>query len=120
MYTENELFFPHYIIPSLAELRGSKWQALVERIAKLPEKHEETIAFMQMMVDLNGCLSCETDSYRAMRGCAPCTYQTIRRYRGTDDELLAAFQDALMKVRQFANNNQRVGSQIQNHIVDYN
>jgi len=102
MYTNNELLFPHRAIPTLRGLRGPRWQALVDHVASLPETHEETLAFMLMMIRLNGCLGCETDSYRAMRGCAACAAQTLRRYKGTDEELLAAFDDALADVRAFA------------------
>ena len=88
MYTDNALLFPRHAIPALKSLRGPEWQALVERVLALPETHEETLAFMLMMIRLNGCLDCETDSYRAMRGCAPCAQQTLRRYKGRDTDLL--------------------------------
>lgn len=101
MYTNNELYFPHHVIPSLQNLRGAKWQSLVQRVMQLPECHEETIAFMQMMANLNGCVNCETDSYRAMRGCMACAHQTLRRFKGTDDDLLAAYEEALEQVRAF-------------------
>jgi hypothetical protein len=105
MYTSNELFFPHSAIPSLRKLRGEKWRGLVEDVLKLPETHENTLAFMLMMVRLNGCMACETDSYRAMRGCAACTVQTLRRYKGDDDELLEFYQQALEDVQMFARQN---------------
>lgn len=98
MYTKNELMFPHYVIPHLSEARGESWQKLVDRVLSLPETHEETLAFMLMMIRLNGCLPCETDSYRAMRGCAMCSLQTLRRFKGSDDELLAGYQEALDEV----------------------
>lgn len=110
MYTDNELYFPYDIIPSLAKLRGERWQALVRRIMTLPEQHEETLAFMQMMVRLNGCLTCETDSYRAMRGCAACTHQVLRRFKGSDDDLIERFEAALEEVRKFADQNERIAS----------
>lgn len=109
MYANNELLFPHYVIPSLKSLRGPKWQALVERVALLSEFHDETLAFMLMMIRLNGCLPCETDSFRAMRGCAACAHQTLRRYKGSDDELIAAFDHALAEVRTYANSHPRTG-----------
>jgi hypothetical protein len=105
MYTDNDILFPHHVIPTLKRLRGKDWANLVERISKLPENHEETIAFMVMMVRLNGCMSCETDSYRAMRGCTACAQQTLRRWKGEDSELLDMFQKALVDVRKWANNN---------------
>jgi hypothetical protein len=102
MYAENELLFPHHVIPVLKKLRGPQWQALVEQILLLPQYHEETLAFMLMMIRLNGCVSCETDSYRAMKGCPACAIQTLRRYKGSDDELLRLFEQALCEVRHFA------------------
>ena len=109
MYTNNEILFPHHVIPALRKLRGPKWQALVERIAKLPETHEETLAFMMMMIKLDGCMACETDSYRAMRGCAACALQTLRRFKGEDDELIVQFRAALEEVQKFAEHHTPLG-----------
>ena len=122
MYTDNELYFPHHIIPTLENLRGEKWQKLVDRIVHLPECHEETLAFMLMMVRLNGCIGCETDSYRAMRGCSACTIQTLRRFKGSDDELLKLFEEALEDVQAFARKHATMGNVIRsdgNRIIDY-
>jgi hypothetical protein len=105
MYTNNEILFPHSAIISLRDLRGAQWQALVERVLKLPETHEDTLAFMLMLIRLNGCMSCETDSYRAMRGCAACAIQTLRRHKGDDAELIGLFEEALDDVRGFARQN---------------
>jgi hypothetical protein len=109
MYTSNEILFPHYAITSLRKLRGAKWQALVERVLSLPENHEETLAFMMMMIRLDGCMVCETDSFRAMRGCSTCAVQTLRRHKGEDDELLELFQQALEDVRDFADQSSIIG-----------
>lgn len=102
MYTNNDILFPHSAIPSLKGLRGKEWNALVEHILTLPENHEETLAFMLTMIRLNGCMSCETDSYRAMRGCAACTIQTLRRFKDDDSQLFALYEQALKEVRTFA------------------
>lgn len=108
MYAENALFFSHHIIPSLKKLRGSKWETLIERVAALPEAHEETLALILMMIRMNGCLTCETDSFRAMRGCPACAMQTLRRFKGSDDELLITFQEALTDVQAFAGTHQHL------------
>jgi hypothetical protein len=84
---------------------------LVERVAAHSEFHEETLAFMLMMVRLNGCVPCETDSYRAMRGCPACAHQTLRRYKGDDMELLNLFEQALGEVRRFAEAHPKAGIQ---------
>ena len=100
MYTQNEILFPHTAIRHLRDARGDEWQALVDEILALPETHENTLAFMLMMIDINGCLECETDSYRAMRGCNLCAQQTLRRYKGTDASLIEKFEFALQRVRE--------------------
>lgn len=117
MYTDNALLFPRHVIPSLRSLRGQKWETLVERISALSECHEETLAFMMMMINLNGCMSCETDSYRAMRGCGACAQQTLRRYKGSDEELIQLFEEALEDVRNFAQRGTPVSRMIQNNLI---
>ncbi len=101
MYTNNELLFPSYVIPLVRGARGPAWQALVDRVLELPETHPEALAFSLMMIRLDGCMACETDSYRAMRGCALCAAQMLRRYDGTDEDLLASYDRALADVRAF-------------------
>ncbi|MFW5709378.1 MAG: hypothetical protein ACOCX5_04065 [Chloroflexota bacterium] len=101
MYTANELLFPAYVVPSLRDLRGPKWAALVDSVVEKSECNEEKLAFMLMMIRLNGCMACETDSYRAMRGCAACAHQTLRRYKGTDEELLTLYHTALEDIRSY-------------------
>lgn len=106
MYANNQLMFPHSAIVELRTMRGPAWTTLVDRVCQLSqthsETHEECLAFMLMMIRLNGCTMCETDSYRAMRGCVACAVQTLRRYKGTDAELLTAFDQALDEVRRYA------------------
>jgi len=101
MYAKNELMFPHYAIQHTTSDRGPEWQALVKRVLALPETHDEVLAFMLMMIRLNGCLPCETDSYRAMRGCVMCVQQTLRRFKGTDEDLLRLYREALDDVQNF-------------------
>src|SRR5438270_3787303 len=101
MYTKNELMFPYHVIPALRDLRGTEWRDLVDQVLSVPENDEKSLAFVLMMVRLNGCMACETDSYRAMRGCDVCAIQTLRRYKGADRELLRAYQQALADVRRY-------------------
>lgn len=101
MYTANEIMFPVYIIPELRKSRGPEWQALIDRVSTLPETHEEVLALMLLMVRLNGCLECENDSYRAMKGCSACALQTLRRHKASDTDLLNQYSTALEDVRRF-------------------
>ncbi len=89
-----ELLFPPHLIPDLKDLRGPEWRELVEHIISLPETHQDTLAFCLMMIRLNACMGCVSGSYRFMRGCELCSQQTIARYQGTDEELIAHFHQA--------------------------
>jgi hypothetical protein len=94
MHAGSELLFPPYAIAPLKELRGPEWQALVKRVAALPETHPDSLAFSLMMMRLDGCLTCETDSYKAMRGCVQCALQTIRRFKESDEDLSRQYAQA--------------------------
>ncbi len=91
---DTEILFPMRVAPALQHLRGEAWACLVEQAAGAPEGSLEHLAFSLMLIRLNGCLTCHTDSYRAMRGCTACATLTVKRFRGEDDELLALFDRA--------------------------
>jgi hypothetical protein len=101
MYAKNELMFPLYVVPHLRDARGPAWRDLIDRVAALPPTHEEVLALMLTMIRLNGCLPCETDSYRAMRGCVMCSLQTLRRCKEPDEFLLRMYDQALADVRAY-------------------
>ena len=92
--SDTELLFPSRVIPGLRDLRHEKWAQLIDFIGTKDINEVEYMAFVLMMVRLGGCLSCNADSFRAMRGCTQCARQTIRRYRGTDLELVSLFDEA--------------------------
>jgi len=89
---DTELIFPSRIITSLRGLRGQAWSELIDQVECLDTKSTGYIAFVMMMVRLSGCVPCNADSFRAMRGCTQCARQTIRRVRGTDIELVEQYQ----------------------------
>jgi len=91
-YNKTEMMFPPQAISGLRDLRGKRWQKLVDRVSALPEMHPDKLAFMLMMVRLDGCLKCASDSYRALRGCDLCARQTVDRFKGTDRDLCKQFE----------------------------
>ena len=101
MYVNTEIMFPPSVIPALRDASGPGWRGLVDKVTRLEETHPESLAVSLMMIRLNGCLECETDSFRAMRGCAACALQTVRRYRANERELLRLYQAALVDVRAY-------------------
>jgi len=89
--SDTELLFPMRVIPSLRTLRGEVWQELVDRISAKDADPLDQQAFVLMMVRIGSCLACDADSFRAMRGCSQCARLTIRRFRGTDQDLVLQF-----------------------------
>lgn len=97
-----ELLFPPRLIPTLRDLRGDVWRELVDAVTSLPETHPDKLAFCLMVIRLNSCLSCLSGSYRFMRGCELCAGQTIARFQGTDEELIAFHQEAKEDLARYA------------------
>jgi hypothetical protein len=93
------MLFPMRVAPVLRDLRGPAWRRIVDRGLMAPEGSLEELAFSLMMIRLASCLTCHTDSFRAMRGCTSCATQVIRRFRGSDDELVECFERAREDVR---------------------
>ena len=98
MYPESEILFPTRCINQLVGLRGPEWRALIERIAALPETHEDSLAFSLMMIKFNSCLTCDLDSYRASLGCTTCTKRMVAGFKGSDKLLLRKFEEARQEV----------------------
>lgn len=95
MHADSHILFPPTAIPRLARARGGVWRELVDRVAATPPEDPRSLAFSLLMIRLDGCLGCEMDSYRAMRGCTACAQQTLQRFKGTDEDLLVRYHKAL-------------------------
>lgn len=94
MYPKAELLFPPRLIPTLKNLRGPEWAALVERVAKLPETDPDSLAFSLMMIRLDGCVKCHEGSFKYMRGCYLCATQTVMQFKGSDADLYQLYLKA--------------------------
>ena len=91
MYPRSEILFPHRCVSTLRRMRGPEWQKLVQRIAELPDTHEDSLAFALMMIQLSGCLNCDLDSYKASLGCCTCAKRAINAFKGSDKQLVRKF-----------------------------
>jgi hypothetical protein len=89
-----EVLFPVRVIVALRDLRGPKWQQLVEHIMARPEHDPDVLAFVLMMIRLDGCLTCHPDSFRALNGCTLCARHSVNRFKGTDDDLIRQWEIA--------------------------
>ena len=100
MYQEDtEILFPMRATPQLRDLRGGEWGKLVEDICASPHDSISCLAFNLLIIRLSSCLSCHTYSYRAMRGCTSCAVLAVKRYIGTDEELLSLYQESLHEIQ---------------------
>jgi hypothetical protein len=109
VYPRAEILFPSSLIVKLGDLRESKWQQLVQRVVELPEVHPERLAFILMMIRLDGCLKCYNGSFKFMRGCELCARQTVMQFKESDDRLLRMYRRALNDVRKHLDKEGYVG-----------
>ncbi|MEA4906784.1 MAG: hypothetical protein VB089_04150 [Anaerolineaceae bacterium] len=56
---------------------------------------------MLLMVRLAGCVTCNADAFRAMKGCTQCARQVVRRYRGSDQDLVDQFTESRQEVSEY-------------------
>jgi len=99
--SETEVLFPLRFSSALADLRDEGWKSLVENVNSSQAPRVVKIGFILMMVRLNGCIGCNADSYRAMKGCTACARQTIRRFRNSEQELLNLYEQARLEAEHF-------------------
>ena len=99
--SDTELLFPSKLIPTLKAFRGKEWKALVSNVTEKEPSSIEYLAFVLMVVRLAGCSSCNPHSYRAIKGCTQCSQQTIRRFRGSDGELIEKYFQSEKEVEEF-------------------
>jgi alkylhydroperoxidase family enzyme len=98
IYSGCNLLFPQDAIPELKLERGQEWQKLVSAVEQTEPDSLEATALVLLLARLNGCASCNSDSYRAINGCIGCARQSLRRYRGMDAELLAQYNAARLEL----------------------
>ena len=98
---DTEMLFPLRAIPAMADLRGPDWQSLVNRLTNESVEISEKVAFTSLVVKLAGCTGCNADSFRAMRGCTQCAKQIIKRFKGSDADLIKNYQECQKEVANY-------------------
>ena len=111
MDAHTELLFPPRVIPALRTVRGEAWQFLVDQVLDEGQASVSEAALVLTMARLNGCWSCNADSFRALNGCRQCSIRNLRRARESDAELAVMFADAQREVSAFVESPVRVGPQ---------
>jgi hypothetical protein len=98
------MIFPPRLNATLRDLRDNEWAQLIDQIESLDPTHKKKLAFELLIARWTGCFNCQTDSFRAMQGCAQCASQAVRRYRGSRVELQSLFSEATREVEAFLKN----------------
>jgi len=101
---DTDLIFPPRAISTLSNERDLVWKDLVDNAQKSGPNSSEQVAFILMMAHLNNCATCNADSYRAIHGCAVCARQALKRFHGTDEELVHLYELARSEVTLFLQN----------------
>jgi hypothetical protein len=101
MYPRSEILFPHSCIKGLRNLLDGEWSSLVDRVLRLDESCDESLAFSLMMIKLCGCLNCDMGSYKASLGCDVCSQRAVMGVKGNSAVMLKRYEKALEEVRQY-------------------
>ena len=96
--SDTYLIFPPKAIQALKDERGESWHQVALLAATASPDHLDRLSFILMMARLNNCVTCNSDSYRAIIGCTACSKQTLKRFRGSDMDLLSIFEASRIEV----------------------
>jgi hypothetical protein len=98
LYSDNHLLFPLDALPEIRFERERTWHAAVTRVEGSAPDSLEAAAMVLMLARLCGCGNCNSDSYRAITGCASCARQALKRFRGEDSELVSLLEQAKTEI----------------------
>ncbi len=99
--SDTELIFPTRLIPHLRNLRGELWQAVIDKVINNQDDIGSKMGMVILMSKLAGCLTCNADSYRAIRGCTICSQQALKRYKGSDKDLETYFNKSVQRANKY-------------------
>lgn len=104
-HPDTEILFPSRVIPELATIRGQEWQALVAFVQSDRSTLLDELALVYTVVKTAGCVSCNSDSFRAMRGCTQCSLQAMRRSRCSDTDFVELFEECRSELERYLHKN---------------
>jgi hypothetical protein len=98
---DTDLLFPPRILPALADLLDTAWEELINCVIVAGPGSLEQVAFILMMARMNNCVTCNSNSYRAINGCTICTKQSLKHFSDTDETLNEMFHTTREEVKQY-------------------
>jgi hypothetical protein len=103
-----QISFPVSAIKQLKGMRSIAWDRFLDKIIPLDSDDPEVIGFVLMMTRQCNCTTCNSDSFRMLKGCEECGKQAIRRIKFNDDELISFHINCVkeIEIRQKENGNE--------------
>ena len=98
---DTELVFPLRVLPMLRSFRGEKWRQIINKVISGDANIVEETAISMVMMDVTGCLTCNSDSFRAIKGCTKCAKHALRKSKHSDQDLLQMFETAKESVKAY-------------------
>lgn len=98
---DTEYIFPASLASQLGDLRDVPWQQLIQTVTGNGISDVDRISLIYMIARISGCASCNSDAFRAMKGCLVCAKNAIKRFRGSDAELVEQFEQARKEVTEY-------------------
>jgi len=102
---DTELVFPLRVIPVIIDSTDADWRALAEFVISEEADTLDQLGFVLTMARLAGCASCNSDSFRAVRGCTQCALQTVRRQHPKGANIRTLFEQNRTEVEIYLKNN---------------
>ncbi len=108
MVADQRILFPLEILPELKEVRTAVWRDFIDDFSEKPTAIITRVAMEITMSRLVGCMNCEADSFRAMRGCLACARQSIKRCKEPDEAIIEVFHQTEGEIEEFIKTNNLV------------
>jgi hypothetical protein len=99
--SDTELLFPLRVLPEIKGIRSETWAKMVDQASDSKSHLIDQLAMELMLVKLAGCVNCDSDSFRAMKGCEFCIRQALHRFKGSDGELLRTYEQSKKEIGKY-------------------
>ena len=99
--SDAELLFPPRLLPDIKGIRSETWAKMVGQASGQKSHLLDQLAMELLLVKLAGCVNCDSDSFRAMKGCEFCIRQALRRFKGSDSELMRTYEQSKKEIGKY-------------------
>jgi biotin synthase len=88
-------------LDTLERVRKAGMNVCSGGIVGMGENLTQRAGLVAQLANLEPYLTCNSDSYRAIHGCTSCSLQSLKRFHGSDKELVRLFKTALDEITEY-------------------